>query len=246
MVAGGASGGRGFEVGGWGTLAMAMRIVFLCLALTLLAGCDLDLRRIADWGIGTAESESPPPSPGPGAADRVQPSAKVALTANETRYDVTGQTSAQLRADLDRLGPRDRSGKRYDAHTTWNIAWAYRFVRGVRGCRASFVTATVDVRQTLPRWRERAGASAPLVQRWQTYELALQEHEDGHRDIAVRAANAAHRALTELPAAPNCDEMDRRANAAGQAILEQHRQQERDYDRTTKHGVTQGAVFPAR
>lgn len=159
-------------------------------------------------------------------------------------YDVEGDSEAQLRAALDAHGPEDQSGERHDAYTAWHVTWRFPFSQTEEGCSTGPVTTKVRVTITLPRWRGWADENDPLVKHWRRYLDALKEHETGHRDTGFRAATDITEELPALPPKPTCEEAEEAANAAARAVLERHRARDTEYDAETRHGATQGAVFP--
>lgn len=158
-------------------------------------------------------------------------------------YDVSGDSEAELRAQLDRLGP-ETDGERHDAYTAWHVTWHFPFVQGDDGCATGPVTTDVRVVVTLPRWQGFADEGAPLVQRWRRYLDALKEHESGHRLTGIHAASDITEQLPQLPPKPTCGEAEEAANALARSILDQHRARDVEYDGETRHGITQGALFP--
>lgn len=159
-------------------------------------------------------------------------------------YDVEGDDEAQLRAWLDAHGPEDQHAERHDAYTAWHVTWRFPFAQSDEGCSTGPVTTNVRVTITLPRWRGYADESHPLVKRWRRYLEALKEHESGHRETGFRAATDITEELPRLPPRPTCEEAEEAANAAARAVLERHRAHDAEYDAETRHGETQGAVFP--
>ena len=73
---------------------------------------------------------------------------------------------------------------------------------------------------------------------------ALVKHEDGHKAIGTNAADYIRDAGFKLPPEPLCSELARSVDKMTSEILERYRQREREYDRDTDHGRTQGARFP--
>lgn len=158
-------------------------------------------------------------------------------------YDVSGESADELRRDLNRRGPLSR-GQRYDARTDWHVRWWFDFERSDEGCRAVRPRVDLDVRITMPRWRQPAGASSELVERWQRYLVDLREHEDGHAAVGQSAADEIREALGGLEAADSCPEAERLANRVGHDVIERHNRKDERYDEETRHGATQGARFP--
>ena len=159
-------------------------------------------------------------------------------------YDVEGDTETELRAQLDARGPEDTGGQRHDAYTAWHVTWKFPFSEGAEGCSTGPVTTAVHINITLPRWRGPEDERDPLVRRWRRYLDALKEHESGHRETGFRAATDITETLPALPPKPTCEQADEAANAAAREVLERYRAGDIAYDAETRHGATQGAVFP--
>jgi predicted secreted Zn-dependent protease len=105
------------------------------------------------------------------------------------------------------------------------------------------VSVDLAVTFTLPRWDATADAPAALIERWGGYLAALTHHEEGHRDIAVDAANDVLGAIEALPVHATCRGFERAADAAAHAVVERYRDLQIAYDDATGHGATQGAVL---
>jgi predicted secreted Zn-dependent protease len=116
-------------------------------------------------------------------------------------YDLTGKTQAELREQMQRLGPTGEDGQRYDGYTEWNVTWRHRFQPQGRGCGLAEFDVDVDVLMTLPRWQDRTGTDDELVRSWERYERGLRTHEEGHRDNGVKTAERIEQLLKTLPPA---------------------------------------------
>ena len=187
--------------------------------------------------IGAMAGCSHTPSNSPSAPD-------VPISTDYVFYPIIGSTADQLRAQLDRLGPTDAQGNRFDAYTDWHVNRSYPYSMVDGQCTTGPIQVNVQVVLTFPHWTPSASVSQDLVDQWEAYLVALRRHEDGHKEIAIAAGYAIYQALSELPGYPTCDELERAAEAVGERILDAYRQQEFDYDRNTDHGATQGARFP--
>lgn len=158
-------------------------------------------------------------------------------------YDVNGTSARELRQELDRKGPLFE-GRRFDARTRWWVRWRYDLAPVGSGCRAVRPRVDLDVTITLPRWRRSSGAAPDLVARWERYLEDLREHEDGHAEVGEQAARAIAGLLQDLPAEADCGSAEQAADAAAQAEIQRANGRDREYDRETGHGATQGARFP--
>jgi predicted secreted Zn-dependent protease len=168
----------------------------------------------------------------------------IELTVVFDRYQVTGSTSDELRADIDGKRPTGPDGTRSDAYTSWRLDWSWPSASSDQRCATGKVAVKVAVRYQLPELRASAQTPASLVAEWQRYDRALKKHEDGHRDFGIRCAEEIQKKLEALPPAEGCPAMNTTANDKAREIFDRYVADEKEYDRTTAHGATQGARFP--
>src|SRR2546430_1693031 len=74
---------------------------------------------------------APPPAPAPAPAAAVP---RASIVATEQYYDIDGASTGALRDQINRLGPKDESGKSRDALTVWSIEWGYAATSRPDGC----------------------------------------------------------------------------------------------------------------
>ncbi len=166
------------------------------------------------------------------------------VSTNYVYYEINGETENELRYQMDQLGPVDQKRSQHDAYTAWYVDWDYPYVETDGTCTPGAITVTVTITQTFPKWNMPSETSQNLRERWNTYLIALQIHEDGHKQVGVDAGTEILQALNELSGYPTCSELEQTADMTGQAVLERFRQKEIVYDQMTRHGQTQGAYFP--
>jgi predicted secreted Zn-dependent protease len=145
-------------------------------------------------------------------------------------YAVSGATADEIRAQLNARGP---SG--YDAYTRWHIRWQWPGY-GTADCRLQDAEVAYEITVTFPRWTPVAEATPELAAKWNAYLYALALHENGH------VANVVAHYPTVVAAIKRSTCLT--AEAAAQAILQQMRDFDVQYDTNTDHGRTQGARFP--
>jgi predicted secreted Zn-dependent protease len=175
----------------------------------------------------------------------ISAAASAAPTVSERteEYAVAGTTADEIRINMNRLRPALKNGRRLDAFTDWQVRHEYRHSSTAEQCTLTSFTTTVDVVTTLPRWSGNRADTA-LAQRWDRYRRALEEHERGHAQIGIRAAEAIQSELSKVPPHATCADLQNVIESRAEAILQGAREEEADYDRRTKHGTAQGAVFP--
>lgn len=158
-------------------------------------------------------------------------------------YEVEGQTPRAIRQSMNQQRRKHVKGG-YDAYVSWFLRWRFSYDDDFSGCKITTASTRVKVKYTLPRWVDLEQSPAATVARWQAYYDALLEHEHGHRDWGVSAANTIEESLKAMPYERDCLVLRAKAQRLASKILADHLRQEKRYDRVTRHGATQGAVFP--
>ena len=157
-------------------------------------------------------------------------------------YDVEGNTLNQLRQSLNKHGPKE-NGKQFHAHAQWYVSWNFRYQAAMGQCKVTTVNTNTTSTIIFPRWRNADSASNKLQQDWQRYTTALRAHEEGHYLYGVKAAEQIKNELSRTTDPSDCRNFDKQLNDKANAILQKILLEEKDYDRQTNHGETQGARF---
>lgn len=150
-------------------------------------------------------------------------------------YDVRGADFNTVLAGLNAHGE-------YHARADWNITYRYRNRQAGNACAVESVDTDLKLTLTMPRWIKSPEASADLVSRWDRYLTALRTHENGHLEHG-RAANREFRAGAMGLSAPDCGTLDRVVKEHFDRLIATYSERDKEYDRSTGHGRTQGAVF---
>lgn len=154
-------------------------------------------------------------------------------------YPVRAQPGETLRQALNAATPITVNGQRFHGYTRWNVRWTFRWWREASGrCTITEVTTRLRTEVQLPELRSATPAQQAVFDR---YLPALSRHEQGHVQFGRDAAQAIDQGITALPAAPDCATLERQANALGHRLLREHTEREKQYDRDTYHGASQGA-----
>ena len=156
-------------------------------------------------------------------------------------YDVHGRTFAELRADMRRLGP-SADGRSYVGETRSPMQWRWQVEpTGTSYCTVRDVIVSVNAQITLPRWTPPPDAEAGLVTEWNRFITALEVHEAGHKDISAKAGREIRRQLMGMTAM--CSTISNRATEIGRTITDRATVEQKLYDASTQHGLTQGTGF---
>ncbi len=159
-------------------------------------------------------------------------------------YEVRGETEKDLRCQMTQNGCKWDDGKRYDSVTKWNVKWDYDYDRAPDSCSAESFRAAVEVTFRFPKWVHDEYSPTALTEKWDRYMQSLIVHENGHRDLAVTAAAELGRAVSELPPAATCADIDRNIRNLCREYMQKLNDDQKAYDSATVHGTKQGAVFP--
>lgn len=164
----------------------------------------------------------------------------------QTFYKILGTTEQDLRNQLNKLGPFF-SDKRYDAKTTWQINWNYKWHYdnpSKNPCYLTEVKVTANIVTVLPEWEDKEHGSAESQLKWENYLTHLSQHEEGHANNGKEVATEIENALLAIPPMLSCEQLQSTIENTAQGIVKQHNIWDINYDATTKHGKTQGATFP--
>jgi len=161
----------------------------------------------------------------------------------KTNYYVVGGTNVTLIRHSMSVARPFATTNAFDAFTHWNVRSDFQFrpSGGSWALHSPRVNASITV--TLPRWIPGLPVSPELIQIWSEYVTNLTRHEIGHIQFALEAAEEVQRRLESMPRYATAPEAHRAAQAVVNEVIEDFRAREREYDRQTRHGRTQGAVL---
>jgi len=156
------------------------------------------------------------------------------------RYDVRGDTFDEVRGELSSKG---RHG--FHGWTEWQVRWDYRtYGDAGRGCEVAGFSTDLSIRITTPRLAGAHTKQTALREEWLRYERALRHHEEGHAAIAAEAACEMERRVDALAETTgSCAGLGTRIDQVCHRVLVEYRRRDREYERETGHGRTQGAIF---
>jgi RHS repeat-associated protein len=174
-----------------------------------------------------------------------------------TTYKVQGNTASEATENAKSNNPA-KTG--HAGQTTWDYTYTYGFTYSspVAGKDEQSITATVndktvevntEIKVITPEWEGYDKASPEEQKRWDEYSKSLNEHEEGHVQIAVKGANDVEAAIKGTAATgtaktvqgakdaakKNLDsEVDKKTTAATQKVQERSDQYDKDTDNGRK------------
>ena len=166
------------------------------------------------------------------------------ISINNIYYTVSGETAWDIWTDIMKQSPVRQNGKTHVAYTKWHVDWKFWWFDKGETCEINKVSTSLDITYTLPRLEQSATIPDSLLNRWQSYYSALLRHEQGHKNLGIKAAEEIEREIAAMGARPDCEQLERDANDTGNRIIKKYSKIEKQYDQSTNHGLNTGAVFP--
>ena len=171
--------------------------------------------------------------------------AQSAVVRKTNYYAMTGSSIRHIHESLRQTRPWKGKSER-DASTEWYVAWHASYSASGGTCHCISFTTSTTITITLPQWIAPTNTPAEVRAAWAKYLAALEVHEAGHADLAIAAAAEMQKRIKEIGSGLDCNTLRTTVQTECKAVLDSYRAQEKDYDRRTRHGATQGATLRGR
>lgn len=204
-------------------------------------------------GGGSLTLPAPPPPPPP-IASTPAGQAVLALAGSKpdvpqniivvddtVEHPIRGATVAELAKSLGI--DRTNSDSDYVGATSPKVQWQFTQKRFGDTCAIVDVRVTLTIETHLPEWVRSGPVSPTLMEQWREFLKATEQHENGHRNIALHTAVAIAQSLAGEHGLV-CGELGELANASARAQWELGNRHQLTYDAATRHGETQGSRWP--
>ncbi|WP_256753999.1 DUF922 domain-containing protein [Mesorhizobium sp. Mes31] len=145
--------------------------------------------------------------------------ADVKLEVTNTTYELRGLSLHAIDVDLHRVAEKDSDGI-IEGELKDDFNWTFKFVETADACRVTSDDIMLKLNMLLPRWADEEHADPALRTAWKAYIDDLKAHEDGHKTIAVDAAEKISRLTHGATALGSCDALKRSLNSAASQIVE--------------------------
>ena len=169
--------------------------------------------------------------------------AEVLLEERFEHYEIAPSEVDQIKIELRKRSPVSRANQIFHGGTEWTLVPHFRWKKDRYLCRIKDVHVKLNGTYTLPRLYNRVSASESTKVRFAAYYDALMDHEKGHQALWYKAGEEIERTLNNFEPHFSCDELARQAKLRIAEIIKTYQQLNRDYDKQTGHGKTQGAVI---
>jgi len=211
-------------------------LVFLLVALAAAAEAQVyrwkDAEGKVHYGDRPPEAETAKAIDIPGPASTAAASEVRVTETTVDWFPIRGTSSAQMRASMQETAPysAERQSKVW-GQCRWWLEWDFKHQAAPSGCRIGAFTITLNARMKLPKWVDSSHGGAELRARWETFEKRLRQHEDGHKDNGIKAANDLARRLRALPEYPDCATLNEQIKKLGERIVSEYALLDKAFDR---------------
>lgn len=147
-------------------------------------------------------------------------------------FSIYGNSPEELDREIAKRGPKlQLTGTRHPGATSMEFGLKTKFSNNGNYCRVEKAYVSLNLKLTLPRWKNRARASDDMALMWDTLSSDIKRHEERHALIARSYAIDLERALENLPRDRDCKRLQAKAESVADKLLSAHAQAQADFDR---------------
>ncbi len=145
--------------------------------------------------------------------------ADVKVEVTQSTYELRGLSREAIHDDLHRVGKKDGDGV-IEGEVDDDLAWKLKFAAEDNSCRVVSDDIALKLSVTMPIWVDEARADEAVRAVWNSYYGELKTHEDGHKTIAVDAAEQINKITHGAKAAGPCNALEESLNTTARQIVE--------------------------
>jgi predicted secreted Zn-dependent protease len=158
-------------------------------------------------------------------------------------YTVYGNNVNEINGQMAHCTPVSDGDGSYAASTDYALNWAFDYQGGSDGlCHVTAASVAINIAVVYPSWQPSSGAAAGLSKSWQRFSTNLATHENGHVKYDQAGAAQLLANIQNFPAT-NCDTIIAQVTNMANNTIGAMNQTNDNYDASTNHGETQGAVL---
>jgi predicted secreted Zn-dependent protease len=147
-------------------------------------------------------------------------------------FNLYGKTAEDLDREIAKRGPKlQQTGTRHPGSATMNFGLKTKIVNDGVSCKLERAFVTLDLKLTLPRWKNRDRAADEMAIMWDTLSSDIKRHEERHGLIARDYAIGLERALENLPRDKDCKRLQAKAESLAKQLLKEHAEAQAQFDK---------------
>jgi predicted secreted Zn-dependent protease len=162
----------------------------------------------------------------------IMPAGAASIDKKYSYFNLYGNSAEDLDREIAKRGPKLKlTGTRHPGATTMNFGLKTKITNDGTYCKLERAFVTLELKVTLPRWKNRPRASEDMALMWDTLSSDIKRHEERHALIARSYAIDLERALENLPRDHDCKRLQAKAEAVADKMLSDHATAQADFDR---------------
>ncbi len=147
-------------------------------------------------------------------------------------FSIYGNSPEELDREIAKRGPKlQLTGTRHPGATSMAFGLKTKFSNDGKYCRVDKAYVSLNLKLTLPRWKNRAKASEDMALMWDTLYADIKRHEERHAIIARNYALELERTLESLPRQRDCKSVQAMAGKTADRILAAHAAAQVQFDK---------------
>jgi predicted secreted Zn-dependent protease len=147
-------------------------------------------------------------------------------------FAVYGKTAEDLDREIAMRGPKLKlTGTRHPGATSMEFDIKTKFMSDGKYCKLANAYVSLDLKLTLPSWKNRKTADTEMAIMWDTLSSDIKRHEERHAIIARNYAIELERKLEALPRKKDCKQVQANAEKLADNILKAHAKAQADFDK---------------
>ncbi len=107
--------------------------------------------------------------------------------------------------------------------TEWSLRYHYTFRVGLYRCEIKKHSVDVSVAIHLPYWENKWEASESLQRSWDQYVRMVSDHEEIHKEYAIRTAKRLDKDISDLGVFKGCNALRKEVEAIAQRHMQQNK-----------------------
>ncbi|MCE0556746.1 MULTISPECIES: DUF922 domain-containing protein [unclassified Motilimonas] len=149
-------------------------------------------------------------------------------------YDLEAKSMYELFQKIRIVGPAGQAGNKAAGKASYSMNWQLNFEKNGAQCRVGDGAVDIEIDIVVPRWLNVDSQSEQSQAHWQTYLGGLLDHESGHKDIVLKAADKLIDYIKSSPVNKGCAQLQQQIDKAGYQFLAQAKAESDTYDQRMK------------
>jgi predicted secreted Zn-dependent protease len=161
-----------------------------------------------------------------------QPALPANISKKYSYFSIYGNSPEELDREISKRGPKlQLTGTRHPGATSMEFGLKTKFTNNGTYCKVEKAFVSLNLKLTLPNWKNRPRASKDMALMWDTLSSDIKRHEERHAIIARNHALELERTLENLPRKKDCKIVQAAAEQTADRILSAHSKAQADFDK---------------